>query len=316
MQTTIPFRLTAGGPLVVVPTWVNARGPYAFLLDTGAAETLVTVDLAQQLGLASKARLEATHAAGTMPIFPSRLASLAVGAAHATGVAVWIADLTLLRQATAAPLVGQLGARFLSRFRVTIDYPRALLHLTQGVDPGAKRRDDGWTRVPFCRLDRTRPLVLLPTLINGQGPYTFLLDTGASMLVLAPSLAHTLRLQAHAEESLMGAAGQTRGWISRLDTIAVGRAERCQLPVLVADIFAALSEDVGARVEGVLGYPYLQAFQVTLDYRAAVALLRASSAAKQGSASCGPAEGMGQRGGAKPGRAQRVVCPDTDRQQA
>lgn len=70
----------------------------------------------------------------------------------------------------------------------------------------------------------------------------------------------------------MGAAGQTWKRISRLDTIAVGRAERCQLPVLVADIFAALSEDVGARVEGVLGYPYLQAYQVTLDYRAGIAI--------------------------------------------
>jgi predicted aspartyl protease len=274
MHTVVPFTLTASGPLLMVPTRVNGQGPYAFLLDTGAAETLVSVDLAHQLGLVSEVLLEATSASGNLPIFPSCLASLTVGIAKADGVTVWIADLTQLRQVTEAPIAGQLGANFLAHFRVTIDYPRALVHFAQGAAPEASDSNAEWTRVPFRHMDRERPLVLLPTMVNGWGPYTFLLDTGASVLVLAPAVAYALGLRQHAAESVVGAAGRTLGWMSSLETIAVGQAECCRLPALIADIFAALSNDVGTRVEGVLGYPFLQAFQLTLDYQEEAVLLR------------------------------------------
>lgn len=287
MHTVVPFTLTASGPLLVVPARVNGQGPYAFLLDTGAAQTLVSADLAHQLELANEAPLEATHAGGSMPIFPSRLASLAIGAATADEIAVWVADLTALCQATEELITGQLGANFLARFRVTIDYPRALLHFAQGAEPGEDVSGAGWTRVPFRPADRERPLALLPTVVNGQGPYPFLLDTGASMMVIAPALAHALGLQQQAAESVAGVAGQTLGWMSNLDTVAVGQAERCQLPVLIADIFAALSQDVCTRVEGVLGYSYLQAFQLTLDYQEAVVLLHLPTEAEGGTAPYG-----------------------------
>jgi hypothetical protein len=37
-----------------------------------------------------------------------------------------------------------------------------------------------------------KPLVLLPTFVNGQGPFEFALDTGSSTTVVSPELAHRL----------------------------------------------------------------------------------------------------------------------------
>jgi predicted aspartyl protease len=45
------------------------------------------------------------------------------------------------------------------------------------------------------------PLILVPTFVNGQGPYDFVLDTGASATLLSPELAERLGLTATSERS-------------------------------------------------------------------------------------------------------------------
>jgi hypothetical protein len=54
--TVVPVRVLHGQDhtvLVLVPVTVNGRGPYDFVLDTGASVSLIDQALAQRLGLAS-----------------------------------------------------------------------------------------------------------------------------------------------------------------------------------------------------------------------------------------------------------------------
>jgi hypothetical protein len=63
MITEVPFHLAgAAQPLILVPTSVNGRGPFDFILDTGAGTSLVSLDLARQLGVATEQVKEGTSA--------------------------------------------------------------------------------------------------------------------------------------------------------------------------------------------------------------------------------------------------------------
>ena len=48
----VKFRLAGGGqPLILLPVHVNKRGPFDFILDTGAGTSLLSSELAKQLDM-------------------------------------------------------------------------------------------------------------------------------------------------------------------------------------------------------------------------------------------------------------------------
>ena len=59
-RSTIPMKLAgANAPLVLVPAHVNGEGPFDFILDTGAATSLLAEDVAARLGVAIEETKEA-----------------------------------------------------------------------------------------------------------------------------------------------------------------------------------------------------------------------------------------------------------------
>jgi predicted aspartyl protease len=63
---------------VVVPTYVNGKGPYDFILDTGADETGIYKWLAKSLQLPASGTKDLSGATGDNPITTVRLSTLAV----------------------------------------------------------------------------------------------------------------------------------------------------------------------------------------------------------------------------------------------
>jgi hypothetical protein len=51
-----------------------------------------------------------------------------------------------------------------------------------------------------------------------------------------------------------------------LDLFMVGGAKIDRMPVVIADFFAALSEAVGAKLDGIVGYNFLRNYNVVIDY--------------------------------------------------
>ena len=83
MITEVPFRLAgAAQPLILVPTSVNGRGPFDFILDTGAGTSLVSLDLARQQGIPTEQMKEGTGAGGKVRLALGTVESLAVGQAR------------------------------------------------------------------------------------------------------------------------------------------------------------------------------------------------------------------------------------------
>jgi predicted aspartyl protease len=110
---------------IVVETKLNEKGPFDFLVDTGATKTTVTSQIGQSFDLyeTSHGRRKALSGsfAGTTIIL-SKVKSIQVGTAKSTDVEVGVQDLQSLCDGIGIPLDGVLGYTFMKDYRVTINY--------------------------------------------------------------------------------------------------------------------------------------------------------------------------------------------------
>lgn len=268
MLAEVGFRLAGtDNPLILIPASVNERGPYEFILDTGAGTSLVSPRLAAGLGIASDATREGTGAAGRVMVAMGRVESLAVGAARRGPMPIAVtAEVDRIGAAVGTRIDGDLGYDFLKSFTLTLDFQRRVIRLAQGGYEVAGAGGAAHAQIPFRLAGPVKPLVMVPAYVNGRGPHAFVLDTGASATVLSPALAAALRVETVAAEAMTGAGGMLQATTGRVGTLAVGGATLQDVSVMVADFLSELGRVAGEPIEGILGYNFLRHFRVTLDY--------------------------------------------------
>ena len=120
--------------------------------------------------------------------------------------------------------------------------------------------------ISFKIADPAKPLVLVPAYINGQGPYDFILDTGAGTTVLSKDLAEELGIEAGESKEARGAGGGLRVTLSRANSFSVGASEQKNVEVALLDM-NELSKNCGIdKLAGIVGYNYLKKYTVTIRY--------------------------------------------------
>lgn len=124
--TTLAMGDLGGRPVVDVS--INGKGPYRFILDTGASVTVIGDDLKDELALPS---------GGGSPSLVS-IDSLRVGEASLTGVVAGIAPLSRMFR-TDAPR-GVLSASTFPGYLVILDYPGKRVKIQKGELPPADSR--------------------------------------------------------------------------------------------------------------------------------------------------------------------------------
>ena len=263
MSREVAFKLAGErDPLILVPTLVNGNGPFDFILDTGASHCLLSTELARMLGITPGKANDARDAGGTLQVFEGGTVQLSVGETTRRDVLVGIADLQALSKRLRIPISGVLGSNFLADFELTIDYPAGTLCFQEGHHAELHRRAGELIPLPF----KATPLLLVPVKVNGQGPYDFVLDTGASATLFSPELTAHLGITARDGVDVVGAVTAGMGARCVVESFTLGTAEQRHLGIVVADIFGPLAQRVGARIDGVLGYDVLKAYRVTLNY--------------------------------------------------
>lgn len=135
-DTSVPIRVVTTGKatLVLVPVEVNGRGPFDFVLDTGASTSTVDRTLVRRLRLPSTgetARVRGVTGESVVPVV--RLRAWTVGGQPLAGRSLTVTDL-------GDPTVfGLLGSDELRRFgRITVDYQRKRLVLRQSPKSRSK----------------------------------------------------------------------------------------------------------------------------------------------------------------------------------
>ncbi|MGA3009019.1 MAG: retropepsin-like aspartic protease [Terracidiphilus sp.] len=109
-------------------------------------------------------------------------------------------------------------------------------------------------------------LVVIPVTINDEGPFYFVLDTGADTTLVDTALAKKLALptlQSGNLTTIVGTQTVATNWLSRL---AVGGAQLDHLRVFQVDLTSL--HRIDSRIAGVVGQDFLSHFNYLLDYRA------------------------------------------------
>jgi len=265
-SSRVKFRLAGGAqPLILLPVRVNDRSPFDFILDTGAGTSLLSSDLARDLGAKILGSKEGQTAGGRVSVSLAKVDSLTVGETKLRDVDMGIVDLGHIAKVVGAKIDGDLGYNFLKHFRVTIDYCDSEIRLddpkrVEGLAGGGK------TEVPIRLAAPAKPLILVDVYLNGGGPFQFAIDTGTSTTAITPQLARQLKVEA----SPVG-PGTTGGApvdfsAGSLQSFQLGGAKIDNMAVIVADFFEMLSAAVGAKLDGIVGYNFLRNYKVVIDY--------------------------------------------------
>ena len=262
----VKFRLAGGAqPLILLPVQVNGDGPFEFILDTGAGTSLLSSDLAKKLKIKIISTKEGQSAGGKISVSLAKVDSLAVGQAKLDDVDVGIVDLTHIGNTIGTKIDGDIGYNFLKHFRITIDYHDCEIRLDEPRRIQRLGRSSK-AEVPMRLASLAKPLLLVDVHANGHGPFQFAIDTGTSTTAIAPELAQQLGLKSSPVGPLTTGGAQVNVTAGTLESFKVGRAGVDDLVVVVADFFGTLSQAVGAKLDGIIGYNFLRNFRVVMDY--------------------------------------------------
>jgi predicted aspartyl protease len=262
----VKFRLAGGAqPLILLPVHVNNRGPFDFILDTGAGTSLLASELAKQLEVKVIGSKEGQSAGGKVSVSLAKVDSLAVGETKLDDVDVGIVDLGQIGKTIGAKIDGDLGYNFLKHFRITIDYRDCEIRFD---DPKRVEVFDrpAQTEIAIRLAHPAKPLILVDIYANGRGPFQFAIDTGTSTTAITPELAKELNVVTSAIPPVTSGGTHVDVTAGALQSFQVGGAKIDNLAVIVADFFSMLSQAVGAKLDGIVGYNFLRDYKVVIDY--------------------------------------------------
>ena len=106
-------------------------------------------------------------------------------------------------------------------------------------------------------------LIVIPIEINHSGPYDFLVDTGAQVTTIEPSLAAELHLKAQGTTGVGGVATYARTAYSYLDLIEAGQHSVPNAIAVVQEMTQLKAAD--SRIRGILGANFLEHFDFLID---------------------------------------------------
>jgi predicted aspartyl protease len=266
-KARVKFRLAGGAqPLILLPVEINGEGPFEFILDTGAVTSLLSSELGEKLGVKVIGSKEGQSAGGSVSVSLAKVDSLAVGSVKLEDVDVGLVDLSHIGKTVGAKIDGDLGYNFLKHFRVTLDYRQNEIWLDDPKRFEFAGKSTAITEVALRLASPAKPLILVDVYSNGRGPFQFAIDTGTSTTAITPELANQLRVASSPIGPATTGGAQVDVTAGVLPSFQVGGARIDNLNVIVADFFAMLSNAIGTKLDGIVGYNFLRNYKVALDY--------------------------------------------------
>lgn len=250
---TIPMQDMGGRPVVELK--INGKGPYRFVLDTGATTTVVSDELSRELSLTAPAGMHVVSAiGGTAPAIVA-MHDVRIGDAVLEGVIAAVMPLGGLLKGENAPR-GILSAASFPGYLLTYDYPGKRISIKEGALESAD------SKISF-QYTEDQVLPTVPVRIAGHDTQVHL-DTGSGFgLTLPVKFLTELPLASHPKE-----AGRVRTHgdefpvsIARVDgTIELGKYKLELDEVRFSDVRPGPGPATGN-----IGYDVLRHFVVTLD---------------------------------------------------
>ncbi len=250
--TKVSFDLRTMRPVVEV--FVNNEGPFKFVLDTGASQTMISFDLAKRLQLPQEGSVMVTapNSPGGIRSPQHRIKELRIADLKFFGVkATAIIDDNFQKLLQAD---GVLSAQDFRGYLVTLDYRQRQLLISPGRLPEA----DGETVFDYV-LKHNIPGINLD--VMGQSTF-FHLDTGSPFYIALPGTMLTT-LEYEKKPQMVGSAGTITGNFVVYYGKLAGDIKFGQFTIEKPSI-----EVLDKMPYGNLGYRFFRDYRVTFDYAA------------------------------------------------
>lgn len=290
-----PIEVIQNRPFVNV--MLNGKGPFRFVIDTGASLSVVSEKTAQKLGLKPVARggmARAVGGTGSFPIIYSLLDSVEIGGARVETVPVYIRTVhSAPDTAEEARAEGYIGLSMLTSYLLSLDYQNKVLRL----DRTPVRDEAATDRRGPVGLEKEQPLAATSTpasdtpgeidvalrstsgglasaettLPNLTRPLNFIVDTGATVTVVSKAAVKRFELDPLKLKGetfrVIGAAGIEEGAEAlELATLTVSGLRKKNSRALILDL-EPVNETSGFEQHGIIGGDYLAHFKVDFDLR-------------------------------------------------
>ena len=243
---------------MTVPVRIGGRGPYDFLIDTGAERTVLARGLAERLGLVPNGRATLMGVAGSLGVDLVDVAEVKLGSRS-------FYDLSApLLEGSHIGADGIIGLDGLQNQRVLIDFKRNLIAVADAKELGGNR---GFEIIVRARR-RGDQLIMTNALVDGVKT-DVVIDTGAQNSIGNRALQRALTRKRLSEQTkLTSVTGQqivADVVIAR--RIRLGNLDFSQMPVAFADAPPFVRLGLHEKPALLLGMGQLRAFnRVAIDF--------------------------------------------------
>lgn len=258
----VEFQPPPNFPFVVMEGRLAEGPPVNVLLDSGAVtpfKLMLAPGAAAAAGIAAPGSADASGqgvSGAKSAVTTAELKSFSLGPVVMKDVKVGVFPALEQISAKVGTRIDVLvGAEFLKGRLVEIDYGRRRVNFSAPRPTSAA--------LP-ATLAANRPLMLVKVKVNGQGPFTMGIDTGASHTLLSTTVAERLQLRPEGA-GLAGGAGGDLAVTTARGSVAFGPHRR-DVTLLVSSAVDKISQAAGSPLDGILGADVFGSGRLTLDY--------------------------------------------------
>lgn len=255
---------------LTTPVFLDGKGPFEFVVDTGANRTTLSAELASALGFPRGPTVTVHGVAGLLTAPTARIGSVRVGALETPGVSAPLFP----RSALGAE--GLLGIDVFRDRRVELDFEQNLLRLDpprRSSAASGRLRSDLRAEVAVPARQRSGQLIIFDAEAHGRGIVCFI-DTGTALSIgndamfdlvarrnLAPRFQPT-------PVTVRSATGQTvQGRAGDVGELRIGTLEFADFAMIFAPLHTFRQWGLGERPAMLFGTDVLRMFpSVTLDF--------------------------------------------------
>ncbi|MDQ4123027.1 MAG: retroviral-like aspartic protease family protein [Acidobacteriota bacterium] len=116
--------------------------------------------------------------------------------------------------------------------------------------------------------------IVVPVQINNEGPFNFVVDTGATLTCVDQEIAKRLNLPEQRGVAGIGASIKSQGnmQLLKVDSLQVGTAKATNMTACTVDLQHIRA--IGLEAQGLLGLNFLKSYRVTIDFQSKVLQLQ------------------------------------------
>lgn len=274
---TLDFKMVQN--LIVIPIYINQKGPYNFLLDTGVAQMIITDTTFlknYQLEKYQTIKVQGYGFGESIDAILTRDLNVRIGKAKISRIptAIFTEDIFNLSNYLGVHISGILGYYFFNSFQVKINYNHGTLTFYK---PGTLKKIKG-TKIPIV-LKNAKPYInmSIETPQLGKTDLHMLIDNGSSHAMTLESFKQApfpLPDSVISANLGVGINGIINGAIGRIDTVHIDGFSFNHVLTGFPTYHKEMSDLEGANRNGSIGADLLKNFTVTFDYGAEVMYLK------------------------------------------